>query len=239
MPMSVTSTSKRASRRAQVIERGAHGIADRDVARLRAAASPRRTARASGSSSTTRIERPESCSALRVRARRRCAPQHGSRRAASRSWQRHDERRSRDPAPSLLADDRAAMQRDDLAHERQAQTQPAGAARRGAVALAEAIEDVRQQIRPRCPAPCRSRSARRARPPRAARTSMRPPAGVNFMALESRFAITCARRSGSPFTGDVRAAECRRQIAGPSPPPRAGPHPRPRPTAADSRICAA
>src|SRR5260370_703930 len=46
------------------------------------------------------------------------------------------------------------------------------------------------------------------------RTSTRPPRGVNLMALESRFQITCCKRSLSPSTGLSRAVrETTRSIA--------------------------
>ena len=74
--------------------------------------------------------------------------------------------------------------------------------------------------------PAPSSRTRTSAPPstRSSRTSMRPPAGVNFTALESRIVTTCCRRSGSPHTGAAagsRAACHRRSLA--SAAARAGP----------------
>jgi hypothetical protein len=80
--------------------------------------------------------------------------------------------------------DRSAMQLDQVFDKSQTEAEaavPSGARR---VGLLEAVKDVGQEI---------SADALRSR-----RASMRPPCGVNFTALESRFQITCCNRAGSP-----------------------------------------
>ena len=51
------------------------------------------------------------------------------------------------PGPSLARLDLAAVQLDDVADDREAEAEPAVRTRDGRVALAEAIEDERQQVR--------------------------------------------------------------------------------------------
>ena len=51
------------------------------------------------------------------------------------------------PSPALSACTVAAVQLDDVPHDRQPDAQPAVRARAGAVGLAEAVEDVRQERR--------------------------------------------------------------------------------------------
>ena len=85
-----------------------------------------------------------------------------------------------------------------MAHERQPDPEPAVRARARAVALTEALEDVRAGGRRRSPRRCRSRRSRRDWPTRRADTSIRPPFGVNFTALMSRFQMTCCRRPAAP-----------------------------------------
>ena len=82
---------------------------------------------------------------------------------------------SRGPCPRSSTRHRAAVQLDDLPDEREAETEAAVAAARRGVGLAEAIEDVGQEIALDALAGVARRSARRRRSVSRTRTSMRPP----------------------------------------------------------------
>ena len=103
------------------------------------------------------------------------------------------------PSPSLDAATVPPCSSTRCLHDGQPQAQAAVLARGAAVRLAEALEDVRQELRRRCPARCpRTRDLHRRVAPLDAVTCTRPPLGVNFTALVSRFQTTCCSRSGSP-----------------------------------------
>ena len=102
------------------------------------------TVRASGSSSTTRIDKPERDShARRVIRDRRCRVVPGSPRLTGR--EAGYERRA-PPDTRALCRDGSTVKRHDLAHERQSQPQSTGMPGARAVALPETIEHVRQQL---------------------------------------------------------------------------------------------
>ena len=75
---------------------------------------------------------------------------------------------------------------------------PPCCARRRRVGLAEALEDVGQELGRDADARCRRRAVARRSSRAAARPSTRPPCGVNFTAFESRFQTTCCSRPASP-----------------------------------------
>src|SRR5690348_14178964 len=61
-------------------------------------------------------------------------------------WQLHAEGRAMALSVATRFD-RAAVQLDELAHDGEAQAEPAALTRRGAVGLTKAFEDVRQELR--------------------------------------------------------------------------------------------
>ena len=61
------------------------------------------------------------------------------------------------PSPSLSAVDRAAVQLDQVAHDREPEPQALVLARARRAGLAEALEDVGQEGRRRCRCRCRRR----------------------------------------------------------------------------------
>ena len=95
----------------------------------------------------------------------------------------------------------AAVQLDEVADDGEPEPEPAVRRVMVRVGLAEAVEDVGQELGRDAlarVADLRSRRGRR-RPPSG--TSTRPPAGVNLMAFDSRFQTTCCSRSGRPRRG--------------------------------------
>ena len=92
------------------------------------------------------------------------------------------------PRPSLCASIGAAVQRDEAAHDRQAEPEAALRAIERLPLLREQVEDGRQQSRRRCRCRCPSRAARPGPPTRLAVTLIRPRGSVYFAALVSRFA---------------------------------------------------
>ena len=111
------------------------------------------------------------------------------------------------PVPALSARIVPPMQLDQVPHDREAEAEAAVRARHAAVGLTEAIEDVRQELRGDADAGVGTRS-RRAPSIRDEAISTRPPAGVNLTAFDSRFQMTCCRRSASPATASGVADRC-------------------------------
>ena len=109
--------------------------------------------------------------------------------------------------------DAAAVQLDDLPREREAEPEPAVPAARRRIGLAEPVEDVGQKIRRDALAGVARRSARRRVLLRVSRTSIRPPARVNFTAFDSTFQIACCSRSGVAVDERQAVVEIARAIA--------------------------
>ena len=123
---------------------------------------------------------------------------------------------------------RPAVQLDQVTHDREPEAEAAVRARGRAVRLPEALEDVGQELRRDALAGVADARARRWRRRARARTPTVPPRGVNLIAFESRFQITCWSRSGSPQTAAEPSTRSRRRARRPSPPPPAA-RPRARP----------
>ena len=132
-----------------------------------------------------------------LRARLRARPDGGAALAA----QRHGEGRALADAGAAHVDV-AAVQPHEIVDDRQPEPETAVAARRRAVGLAEAIEHVRQERAVDADAGVGDLDAN-AVADRSARDEMRPPAGVNLTAFDSRFQSTCCRRVASASTFDV------------------------------------
>ena len=141
----------------------------------------------------------EHASSARSACRSAGRPARRRRRLDADRWQAHDELRAfaQALAPRL---ERAAVQLDQLARERQADAQ----ARLRARATGRPARTSRRSPRSspaRCRCRCRCTLASTPRLSRAAsENSMRPPGSVNFAALLSRLRSTCARRVGSAST---------------------------------------
>ena len=79
------------------------------------------------------------------------------------------------------------------------ESQAALRAREALVPLAEAIERIRQEVGVEPGAGVGDRDSRTPIAPRRALTAMRPPAGVNLTAFDSRFQRICCSRAPSPW----------------------------------------
>ena len=112
----------------------------------------------------------------------------------------HRERRA-EPFAGALGADRSAVELHQVVDDREPQAQAAVPARGGGVGLAEGVEDVGHEMRrdplPRVADDDLGPAVVAPRP----RRSTRPPSGVNFTALDSRFSRICWSRSESPRTG--------------------------------------
>jgi len=91
------------------------------------------------------------------------------------------------------------VQLDDLLDDGEAQAEAAVLARLGALGLAEALEEVRQDSGA-TPLPVSDTTTCSSLPAARARTATEPPAGVNFTAFARRFPAACCRRTASPIT---------------------------------------
>ena len=100
------------------------------------------------------------------------------------------------------------MRLDEMPDERKAEPEPSVPARRAAVALAESIEDVRQERRVDPLTGIADFTVTRASAP-LTRTVIVPPSGVNFVAFDNRFQITCRSRCASPVTHACGATSSR------------------------------
>ena len=149
----------------------------------------------------------------RVSHRRRRGPgRGGALREGVRDRDRERERRS----PALLGfhPNRAPVALDDVARDREPKTGPAAGGAR-AVGLVEALEDARLIGRRDARSP--SSATRGASRHRGARAAASPPTGtsvpdgLNFTALWTRFANTCASRAASPRTGGRPGATSMRE----------------------------
>ena len=163
--------------------------------------------RASTLSSTTSTRRPRPAgSATRGPSRGRRARRGAAAAAAARSNSLPL------PGPSLRAVDRAAVQLDELPHQRQADAEPALASGRARVlGLHEQVEDAAAAARAAMPMPLsRTRSTAVLVAPFDRDTVMRPPGSVYLAALSSRFADHLRRaasrrpRASSGSRGSVR-----------------------------------
>ena len=108
----------------------------------------------------------------------------------------------RPPPCSLALDlDRAGVQLDDVARDRQPEAEPR-VARLAGVGLPETIEHERQE-RPLDALSLIAHLQNKVSRMRSSRTSTRPPRSENLMAFESRFHTTWVRRCASPYSSQA------------------------------------
>ena len=167
------------------------------------------TSRTSSPSSTTRTRTPRRSGASAMRdvvwvGSPIGAGAAGGSCAGSSDGQRHREGRA--PALAFAARvDRPPVQLHEMTRHGQAEPEPAVAAGVRRISLAEALEDVGEEVPAKCLRRClRPPGGRRVGASRSTRTVMRPARGVNLIALETRFHTICRRRSGSPATSPRR-----------------------------------
>ena len=111
---------------------------------------------------------------------------------------------------ALSARDGAAMRLDEVADDGEAEAEAAVTARGRRVAPGGTVEDVRQEVRRRCPGPVSlTRDLDVAAPSLDARRRCGRRAGVNFTALASRFQSTCCSRPASPASAPTRVDRAR------------------------------
>ena len=197
------------------LEAAVGGLGDDARSALRSVSKRLIRSRASGSSSMTRTLAPssETCSEIE-----RGLAVGAARMLASVGCVASDCERQGDGEGRALAfaatfgGDASAVQFDEVLDDRQAEAEAAVVARGGGVGLAEAVEDVGQELGGDALAGVAHGDfdvridALEQRPRRW------PPLGVNLMALESRFQTTCCSRAGSPETGPASGSStaCRR-----------------------------
>ena len=179
-------------------QRPVEALARREVAGRQR---PRESAASSQVEKLTTAARPHAAATIRDRrtasSREQLAGQLVRLRAAVNAWGGAPRTSRRGIGPPLDASHRAAMELDQVAHDREPEAEAAEWPREAAVALAEAVEHERQHVG-RDADPGVGHADFGVRPSGRRRTVTCPPRGVNLMALLTRFHTTCCRRAASP-----------------------------------------